>query len=191
MSATSISLLEELRRHPNEPAWHRLVDLYTPLIRVWLARYSVRHQDVEDLVQEVLAVVVRKVPDFERNPRPGSFRRWLRAITVNCLRDFWRARRWSPKAGNAIPLLDQLEDSDSPLSKLWAQEHDKHVTRRLLAMIRPRFQATTWLAFQRVVLDGVPVDQVAAELELTPNAVFIAKSRVIHLLREEGRGLID
>jgi RNA polymerase sigma-70 factor (ECF subfamily) len=191
MSATSISLLEELRWQPNEPAWHRLVDLYTPLIRVWLARYSVRNQDVEDLVQEVLAVVVRKVPDFERNPRTGSFRRWLRSITVNCLRDFYRARRWSPKASHAGPLLDQLEDSDSPLSKLWAREHDEHVTRRLLAMIRPRFQATTWLAFQRVVLEGVPVDQVAAELKLTANAVFIAKSRVIHMLREEGRGLID
>ena len=191
MSATSISLLEDLRRQPNETAWHRLVDLYTPLIRVWLARHSVRNQDIEDLVQEVLAVVVRKVPEFERNPRTGSFRRWLRTITVNCLRDFWRTRRWSPRAGHAAPLLDQLEDSDSPLSKLWAQEHHEHVIRRLLTMIRPRFQATTWLAFQRVVFDGVPVDQVAAELELTPNAVFIAKSRVIHVLREEGRGLID
>src|SRR5258707_752687 len=113
MSITSLSLFDALRRQPNDSAWNRLVDLYTPLIRIWLGRYSVRTPDVEDLVQEVLAVVVRKVPGFERNPQTGSFRRWLRTITVNCLRDFWRAKRWSPKA-HAAHLLDQLEDSDSP-----------------------------------------------------------------------------
>src|SRR2546421_224520 len=95
---TSISLLERLRLRPDEAGWQRLVSLYTPLIRTWLRRHALRNQDIEDLVQEVLALVVRKMPDFKRGPRAGSFRSWLRHITANCLRDFWRAQRFQPQA---------------------------------------------------------------------------------------------
>ena len=194
MSVTSLSLLEHLQQSPNDSDWRRLVDFYTPLIRVWLRRYALLDQDIDDLVQEVLAIVVRKMPEFRRQPQTGAFRRWLRTITVNCLRGFWRSQRFRPKiAGNAgfAQVLDQLEDANSALSKLWDQEHDDHVARRLLEMIRPRFEAKTWLAFQRVALEAVPVDQVASELGMTINAVFIAKSRVVHLLRQEAQGLLD
>ena len=194
MSVTSLSLLEHLQQSPDESAWQRLVDFYTPLIRIWLRRYALLDQDIDDLVQEVLAIVVRKMPEFRRKAQTGAFRRWLRTITVNCLRGFWRSQRFRPKiAGNAgfVQVLDQLEDANSALSKLWDKEHDEHVARRLLEMIRPRFEPKTWLAFQRVALEAVPVDQVASELGMSANAVFIAKSRVVHLLRQEAQGLLD
>jgi RNA polymerase sigma-70 factor (ECF subfamily) len=44
--------------------------------------------------------------------------------------------------------------------------------------------------FARFVLDGLPADEVAAELGTTPNAVYIAKSRVLARLREEAGGLL-
>jgi RNA polymerase sigma-70 factor, ECF subfamily len=192
---TSNTLLEGLQRRSSEVAWQRMVDLYSPLIRNWLKRYALMDQDSEDLVQEVLAIVVRKLPDFRRKPQIGSFRRWLRNITVNCLRDFWRAQRFRPRGGTSeegfAGILDQLEDPESALSKFWDKEHDEYVTRRLLALIRPQFEAKTWLAFQRVALEGVSADQVAADLGLSVNAVFIAKSRVLHMLRKAGQGLID
>ncbi len=88
MSETSHSLLERLHDGPDESAWRRMVDLYTPLIRGWLGRYALNDSDCDDLVQDVLAVVVRRLPDFQRRPQTGAFRRWLRNITVNCLRGF-------------------------------------------------------------------------------------------------------
>ena len=191
MSETSHSLLEHLQEGPNETAWRRMVDLYTPLIRGWLRRYAVNDSDCDDLVQDVLAVVVRRMPDFQRKPQVGSFRRWLRTITVNCLRDFWRAQRLKPGNQEISGVLAELEDPESALSKMWDVEHDRHVTQCLLERIRPRFEAKTWRAFQRVALDGAPVDQVAKELGLTVNAVFIAKLRVVHLLRKEGQGWLD
>lgn len=194
MTLTSNTLLDGLQRRSSETAWHRMVDLYTPLIRNWLKRHALADQDAEDLVQDVLAIVVRKLPEFERRPQIGSFRRWLQNITVNCLRDFWRTQRFRPLGSTGDGMgsdLDQLADPTSALSLLWDKEHDDHLTRRLLDMIRPRFEAKTWLAFQRVALEGVNVDQVAVELGLTVNAVFIAKSRVLHMLRKVGQGLFD
>src|SRR5262245_30874694 len=195
MDETSASLLDRARHGSDSASWQRLVELYTPLIRGWLRRHAqLRAEDADDLVQEVLAVVVRKLPQFERQPRAGAFRRWLRTITVNILREFWRGQRVRPLAtggGDFQEMLDQLENPESGLSHLWDLEHDQHVTRKLLDMIRPRFEATTWQAFQRVALDGVSPDATAGELGITVNAVFIAKSRVLALLRQEGKGLID
>jgi RNA polymerase sigma-70 factor (ECF subfamily) len=194
MAETSASLLERLRERPDPGSWQRLVELYTPLIHGWLRRQSALQADADDLCQEVLTVVVRRLPDFHHNQRRGAFRHWLRSITVNCLRDFWRARRSRPLAtGNSdfAELLDQLADPHSGVSKLWDEEHDRFVTQKLLQQIKHEFTPNTWRAFERVALDGAQPDTVAAELGVSVNAVFIAKSRVLSRLREEGKGLID
>ncbi len=194
MSPTSATLLERLRNRADADAWKRLVDLYSPLLSTWLRRHALQDADVEDLVQEVLLTVAREAPKFQHSGRAGAFRHWLRSILANRLREFWRERRLRPVAGgdsDFAGMLDQLQDPDSGLSHLWDQEHDQHVVRRLLAMIEPQFSPSTWQAFRRVVLDGARPDTVAAELGLSVNAVFIAKSRVLQRLREEGRILLD
>jgi RNA polymerase sigma-70 factor (ECF subfamily) len=88
-------------------------------------------------------------------------------------------------------LLVQLADPSSSMSRTWDQEHDRHVTRKLLEMLRGDFEATTWKAFERTALDGLPAAEVAAELGLSSNAVFIARSRVLARLRQEAAGLIE
>jgi RNA polymerase sigma-70 factor (ECF subfamily) len=196
MLETSATLFDRLARDPDDAAaWARLVDLYTPLVRVWISRRGVRPQDVEDRVQEVMLVLVRKLPEFRLQPRTGAFRRWLRTITTNVLRDhFKRLRATAVTAvppGDVLASLEQLEDPDSALSREWDREHDRHVVQRLLAWIRPLFEEKTWRAFERVALEGESADAVAAELGMSVNAVFIARSRVMTRLRQEGAGLID
>jgi len=191
---TSISLLERLRLRPDPASWRLLVDLYTPLIRGWLHRYLLQRPDAEDLVQEVLTVLVRELPNFRHDLRPGAFRCWLRTITVNRLRSFFHAQRTRPLATGGShfeKVLDQLADADSSLSRLWDEEHDRHVVRRLLELIRSEFEPTTWRAFHLLVLEGKRTPEVAAELGISVNAVRIAKSRVQSRLRQEAEGLIN
>jgi RNA polymerase sigma-70 factor (ECF subfamily) len=194
MAETSVSLLERLRDRPDDASWKRLVDLYTPLIHGWLHRQLVPPADADDLAQEVLAVLVRELPRFEHSGRPGAFRSWLRTITVHRLRDFWRSRGYRPEATGDSAFLDrlnQLEDPGSGLSRLWDEEHDRHVVRRLMELIRPDFQPATWQAFEGVMLKGEAPAAVAARLGVSVNAVLLAKSRVLARLRREGQGLID
>jgi RNA polymerase sigma-70 factor (ECF subfamily) len=193
MSATSISLLDRLRRPSDAASWQRFVDLYAPLLKGWLRRQGVRAQDVDDLVQEVLGVVVRELPSFQHNQRAGAFRAWLRTILLNRLKGFWRARRSQPiTAGDSSgPDLEQVEDRVDDLGRLWDQEHDHHVLRRLMELIQPEFAPATWQAFQALTLEGQPASAVAARLGLSVNAVWLAKSRVLRRLREESQGLLD
>ena len=84
-----------------------------------------------------------------------------------------------------------MEDPHSGVSRLWDEEHDQYVTNYLLEQIKNEFRSGTWQAFQRLVLDQASPDDVAAELNISVNAVFIAKSRVLKRLRQIGANLID
>lgn len=192
MIPTSISLLDRLRTSPDEAAWRRLDNLYRPLIRRWLLRDPSLHDEAEDLVQEVLAVLVRELPHFRRE-QVGSFRSWLRTITWNRLQAFWQSRRRRPQplgSDSEVSLLAQLADPHSDLSGQWDAEHDRHVVRRLMDLVEPLFEPTTLLAFRRTVFDGAKAADVAAELGISVNAVLLAKSRVLKQLRLEGEGLL-
>lgn len=194
MPETSPSLLERLRARPDEASWQQLVDLYRPMLYAWLRRYALQASDADDLVGEVLATIVRELPQFRYEPERGSFRGWLRTILVNRLRGYWRARQGQAVAtgdSDFGSMLEQLADPHSDLTRRWNQEHDRHLAGQFLERIQPDFEATTWRAFSRVVLEGAPPRTVAAELGVSVNAVFIAKSRVLQRLRQELRGLTD
>jgi RNA polymerase sigma-70 factor (ECF subfamily) len=193
VESTQVSLL--LRAQQGEQsAWRRLVDLYQPLIRACLLREQVRPQEAEDLTQDVLAVLVKELPGFEHAGRPGSFRAWLRTVTVNRARLYWRAgsgREEAAGGSDALVRLEALADPDSPLSRLWDEEHDAHVLRRLLSLMEQEFEPATLRAFRRLTFDGASGQQVADELSMSVAAVYGARSRVLQRLRQEAEGLLD
>lgn len=191
---TPRSLLERLGQRADADAWKRLVDLYTPLLQCWLRQYQVPAADADDLVQEVLAVVVREVPAFRHNGQHGAFRRWLRTTTLNRLKGYWRRRQAGPQAvpgTEADKLLEQIADPASDLDRQWEQEHDQFIVRRALELLEPEFTPSTWQAFRRQVIDGARPAEVAAELGMTAHAALLAKFRVLRQLRRELDGLID
>ncbi len=194
MPLTSASLLARLGDRTDSDAWRRMHDLYSPLIRVWLGRYGLPECDVDDLSQTVLGAVAANVAEFQHNGRVGAFRSWLRTITINSVRQKFRADQRRPDGPGASALLASLsewEDPESGLSHLWDRAHDAHVLRTLMTWAEGEFEPTTWQAFRRQALEEAAPNTVAAELETTINAVLIAKSRVLKRLRELSRELID
>jgi RNA polymerase sigma-70 factor (ECF subfamily) len=194
MTDTSDSLLERIRLEADPASWQRLTDLYTPWLRGWLRRYVSPPSAAEELVREVLVLLVRELPRFHDDLRPGAFRRALRTTMVNSLRTFWQVRRARSTTGDASAFensFEQFADDDSAVSRLWDEEHDRHVVRRLLELMKPEFEPATWQAFHLLVLEGKRTAEVAAELGISTNAVRIAKARIQSRLRQEAEGLID
>src|SRR5262245_8023103 len=110
MSETSASLLQRLRERPDGPSWARFVELYWPLIFGWLRRQGVQHADAEDLTQKVFLAVLSELPHFHYDPGRGSFRAWLRTVTANRLRAFWKGPSPLTGGSDVAHLLDQLAD---------------------------------------------------------------------------------
>lgn len=192
MNPTSVSLLDRLKSaRPESSDWDRLQGVYLPLIRRWLDRVPGLGDESADLAQEVLVVVFREVPRFDRR-REGSFRAWLRRVTVNRVKTYRRQRRRRPTVGldAADGFLERLSDPDGDLAREWDRDHDKHVVDRLLAIAQADFQPKTWEAFRRFAIDGEPAGRVAEGLGISENAVLLAKSRVLKRLREEAGDLL-
>jgi RNA polymerase sigma-70 factor (ECF subfamily) len=181
---TSDSLLQRLRQPAPGPAWGRFVELYTPLLLYWTRRAGLEPTDAEDVVQDVFAVLVRELPAFQHDPSK-SFRGWLRTIVVHKVRD--RQRRAHPAAtldGDGPPVPD-------PLEALWDAEYRQFLVRQALAIMQAGFEATTWQAFYETAVHDRPAAAVAAELGVTPNAVYLARARVAQRLRTELAGLLE
>jgi RNA polymerase sigma-70 factor (ECF subfamily) len=184
MFTTSLTLIGRLREPADADAWAQFVALYAPLLRAWVRPLCDQDADADDILQEVLVVVVRRLPDFAHSRRMGAFRKWLKTVAAHKLGEHRRAAARRPAAA-ADAVLAQLADPSSALSRGWDRQHARHLTRALLRGIQHAFAPATWEAFRRVALLDEPPAAVAAALGMTANAVMIAKSRVLARLREE------
>jgi RNA polymerase sigma-70 factor (ECF subfamily) len=188
MQSTSASLLERLRQPGEREAWTRFVNLYTPILFAWTRQLGQQPQDAADLVQEVFLVLMRRMPDFSYDKSKG-FRRWLRTVTLNKWRDACRRR----VAGPDTPAGADLEQVPGPAKgeELEEAEYRGHLVNRALQLMQSDFQPITWKACWEFVVNGRPAADVANELAITVNAVYLAKSRVLRRLRTELDGLLD
>lgn len=177
----------------DDSAWTTLTRLYRPLIRCWAMQHGIAEQDADDLSQDVLLSVVKHLHGFEHAGRIGSFRSWLRIITVNRTRDFWRtSNRTAAKGdGDIIHILNSLEDPTSELTKLWEQQHNEFVIRSLMGLMELEFEPTTMQAFRRVALEGADAGAVAEELGMSLGAIYTARSRVLQRIRRHANDLLD
>lgn len=185
--STPVSLLERLRSGGRQEDWERFVDLYSPLLCSWARRFSHTEDDIRDLVQEVFAHLLRRLPQFVYDPNL-RFRSWIRTVFFN------QARDWLKKAD----LLDGAERPD--MEKLVApdqfeqridEDYARDVVARAAQLLRPEYSDNCWRAFWETAVNERSGIEVAAELGMTPEAVYQAKSRIMRRLRQELEGLLD
>ncbi len=138
-----------------------------------------QESDAADLVQEVFALLVRKLPEFAYDRKKG-FRNWLRIVLMNKWREI--RRRPSPAtAGDALPEPAAADD----VAALAEAEFQRRLAVRALELMRAEFQPATWKACWEHAVAGRPAAEVAAELGMSVNAVYLATGRVLRRLREE------
>jgi len=183
---TSLSLLDGLRT--KEPdAWRRLVALYGPLVVAWCWQQGLQAADVDDVAQEVFQVVLRRVPEFRKEQAEDTFRGWLWTITRHKIGDHWRRKAAGPNAVGGSEMHEQLEQlpvSESAWNRDASSELSVGLHQRALDLVRQQFEEKTWRAFWLVVCESRRPGDVAQELGISLNAVYLAKSRVLNALRE-------
>lgn len=181
MTQTPVSLLERLCRQPTDAHWERFVRLFTPLLVRWAHRLGVPQSDTEDLLQEVFILLFRKLPEFRFDPAK-SFRAWLWTVFHR------QTMAWRKRQARAMPVsMEQLEGFASPdsVAEATEAEYRRYLVERALQIVRTDFPEQTWQLFRRVTIDGRSGVEVAQEFGVTPNAVYLARGRVLARLREE------
>jgi RNA polymerase sigma-70 factor (ECF subfamily) len=187
METTPVSLLERLRDRTDQAAWTRFVFLYSPLFYLWARRLGAIGSDADDLVQDVFTALVRDLPRFQYDPGQ-RFRGWLWRIVRNKAKD--RQRIADPIASNDLDAVPDRVNAD-PGVAVDEREYQRYLAGRALELIQSEFEPSTWRAFLETTADGRSPSIVAAELGVTENAVYLARSRVLRRLRAELAGLFD
>jgi RNA polymerase sigma-70 factor (ECF subfamily) len=188
MESTSVSLLMRLRTPGEQVSWQRFVDLYTPLLYFWACRMGLSGHDAADLVQDVFVTLVRKLPEFQYDPGK-SFRSWLRTVTENRWRDLQRRRACAPRVDGQAALEAAVVPDGA--AALWESEYRQFLLARAAQVMQAEFQPATWRACWALVVEERNGAEVAAELGMSVDAVYAAKSRVLRRLRQELDGLLD
>jgi RNA polymerase sigma-70 factor (ECF subfamily) len=187
MSSTPLSLLDRLRSREDRAAWDRFVQLYTPLLYFWVRKTGLREQDAADLVQDVLTVLVAKMPDFVHR-RDGSFHAWLKTLVMNARRDQLR-RKQPVQAGAAEAPVEPF--TPDPLDEFIESEYRGRLALQALRILQADFAPATWQAVWEWVVEGQPAEEAARKHGLTLGGLYAAKCRVLGRLRAELEGLAD
>ena len=184
MATTSPSLLHRLRDANSSAAWEKFVHLYTPLLIHWIRRLGLGAEESADVSQEVLLLLLVKLPGFRYSPQ-HSFRAWLRTVTMNKTRDYLRKKQ----AREKYEALAAAIEAEAEQSVFTDQEFRQALSRRALELMKSEFEETTWKACWESSVHGRKAAEIAAELGISINAVYLAKGRVLKRLRAELDGM--
>jgi RNA polymerase sigma factor (sigma-70 family) len=188
-TSTSTSLLDGLHDPGDQAAWRQFVDRYRPLIISYACRsFQLTVEDAEDAAQVALADFAQAYQKGQYDRDKGRLRKWLFGIATRRIHNLMRRNQRNREvqvAGSTgdTGLLPGIPDEDQ-LAQLWEAEWQHAVVRQCLEEIRFQFDARTVRAFELYVWREQAAAQVARQLDMSENAVYLARHRVLKRLRE-------
>lgn len=186
VGATSMTLLDRLAVANSADAWDQFVELYAPLMLHWNREAGLQEADARDVAQDAMTFIISHIRSFERN-REGSFRAWLKRISYNMLRNHRRKSRAGQRVGDVKPEDLQTAGEDF----LYAENYYQDVFESALRMLHKEFTGMSWDAFLSTALLNRGVEEVAQELKISANAVYIARHRITTRLSETVREFVE
>ncbi len=182
-STTLIRLLSE--SPPNQLAWNQFVARYGPLIYRWCRKWGSQQVDAEDVTQNVLLELARQMRSFAYD-RKQSFRGWLHVVAYRCWCRFVKLRIRSTAERKDVPLDGLISpEAGAHFLQLLEQESDNELLEIAAGRVRSRVATHTWEAFRLTASENLPAAEVADRLGMRVGTVFVARSKVQKMLREE------
>lgn len=211
-SSTSSAWLTALRGI-DPAAWDKLAVVYAPLVFRLAERHGLQDSDAADVTQEVFRKTLRSIDRYESDRPAYRFRKWFATIALNAIRDFKRTRRHGPAildgsaARDAINHFASATDpgSDPPSAEtadaLQASDGDaeaagecdpdeigfsrRDVLKSALEAIREQVAPQQWQIFERRMLSGRSVAEIADEFSVSEANVYKICQRILGRFRKE------
>ena len=184
---TNTQLLDDLRNPGNETVWQQFVNRYMPMIVKYAVRAGLRSADAEDAAQQTMIAFCTAYQQGKYDREKGRLRFWLYGIARNQIKSVFKRR-----AKQEVQVAEDTAQTDffarqpaeADLERVWEEEWREAVLRQCLEEVHREFDAKSIEAFELFAWKGLPAQEVAERLDMTPNAVFIVKSRILKRIRE-------
>jgi RNA polymerase sigma factor (sigma-70 family) len=179
---TRTSLLAQLASGGDQAAWSEFLRLYQPVIFNFARRQGLQDADAQDVVQVVLTRVAAKARTWDSAQDRGSFRGWLAVTVRNLAIDHFRAQQRRP--GPLPHAAEVVSDARIGQAQAFDWEQRRSLFHWAADRVRLEFQPSTWAAFWQTAVQQRGVPEVAAELNMSPGAIYVARSRVLARIRQ-------
>ncbi|MBI4327138.1 MAG: sigma-70 family RNA polymerase sigma factor [Chloroflexi bacterium] len=132
---TRRSLLSRLKDWDDKESWKDFFDTYWKLIYGVAVKSGLNDAEAQDVVQEAVISVAKKMRDFKYDPAVGSFKGWLLLITRRRIADHLRKRyRQGPVVehrsndSSRTDPLERIPDPDSlNVEAVWEEEWERNL----------------------------------------------------------------
>ena len=190
---TRASLLLRMKDWQDNQSWQEFFDTYWKLVYGIARKSELSDAEAQDVVQEVLRSVARKMPEFQYDPSRGSFKSWLLILTR--WRILGQIRKRGPLA-SAQP-LDGDPDSQAcsretvadpasaNIDAIWEQEWQQNMLEAALNRLRLRLDPEKLQIFEFYVRKEWPAERVATQFGISIDQVYLAKHRVTEAIKAE------
>lgn len=189
-SQTSTTLLGRLKDLGDAQAWKEFVHRYAARIYRWCRRLGLQDADAQDVTQGILVKLAVRLRTFEYDPN-GSFRGYLKTVTIRAWRDFVESRQHNGQAYGGEQFQgwwESLEAGDD-LAQQLEEEFQRELLSEALARVQLRVDPRTWEVFRLLVFAERPGTEVARQFGMGLSAVYGIRHRVQTMLQEEVRKL--
>jgi len=191
---TRSSLLSRLRNHDDHASWQDFFDTYWRLIYRAARQAGLNDAEAQDVVQDTVVYVARRIATFRYDRGKGCFKGWLLQTTRWRIADQFR-RRSQSAAGVSLeedadraygaPVEALPDPAGNDLERIWEEEWTQAVTAEALRRIRARASPRQFQIFDLYVVKGWSVAEVCRVLGVTAAQVYLAKHRLAASVRGE------
>lgn len=194
--ATRQSLLVRLKDWEDQAGWQEFFDTYWRLIYGVATRAGLSDAEAQDVVQETLVAVAKKMSGFKYDPSLGSFKGWLLLNVRSRIVEHWRRNRsererleanaYPPGDGDG-PRTNLLERQAAPdvMESTWDEEWTRNLLTTAVERVKAKVSARQYLIFDMFALKQIPLSEVTRALGINAAQVYLAKHRIGRLVRKE------
>ncbi|GMV24008.1 MAG: hypothetical protein AMXMBFR58_00390 [Phycisphaerae bacterium] len=179
---TTTRLLDALHEVGNEPVWLQIDARYRGVVAGLARRLGLDDSDADEVGQQTLTEFFRCYRAGRYDRSKGRLSSWILGIAHHTTLAMIRKRQ----SEGRLSQTQVDEQIDEPkLRMIWTDERDRAVLARALGMLRDEseFDDRTLGAFELSSLRGVPVAETASQCGMSPEQVYVARSRVTKRLR--------
>jgi RNA polymerase sigma-70 factor (ECF subfamily) len=199
---TRASLLGRLKDPGDEASWNEFYQTYRDLIYSVARRASLTEHEADEVVQDTLISVAKKMPGFRYDASKDSFKGWLLTMTWWRIKDQLERRARAAKRdqlrpaggteeqGTRTATIDRVPDpAGERLTEVWEEEWEKHLLHVALGRIKRQAHPQQYQIYHLNVILGQAPREVARALNVSMPQIYLAKHRVGNLIKKEVRAL--
>jgi RNA polymerase sigma factor (sigma-70 family) len=188
---TRHSLVERLRDLDDHASWRDFFDTYWKLLYGAAIRAGLSDSEAEEVVQETVIGVARKMETFRYDPAICSFKGWLMHVTRCRIADQFRRRKSENVSlhmseGETADLAQDLPDPRGDhLQSIWEEEWQKNLMDVAIQRIRRMVNAEHYQIFHLHAIKGLGVRDVAKLTGASLPKVYVTYHRLAKLIKAE------